>query len=143
MITALKTIFKSVCYPRCQVSIDEAMIPYKGRSSMKQYLPLKPVKGGFKVWVMADAQNGYFYDSDVYVGTTGEREGALGESVVLKLSQAISGRYHQVYFDNYFTSIPLLAKLQDQGTYVCGTIRTNRKQYPKDISEEAKRLKRE
>ena len=105
---------------------------------------MKPVKRGFKVWVMADAQNGYFYDSDVYVGTTGEREGTFGESVVLKLSQAISGRYmyHQLYFDNYFTSIPLLAKLLDQGTYACGTIRTHRKQYPKDISEEAKRLRR-
>ena len=142
VITALKANFMSVYYPHCQVSIDEAMIPYKGRSSMKQYLPMKPVKRGFKVWVMADAQNGYFYNFDVYVGATGEREGALGESVVLKLSQAISGRYHQLYFDNYFTSIPLLAKLLDHDTYACGTIRTNRKQYPKDISEEAKRLRR-
>ena len=46
---------------------------------MKQYLPMKPVKRDFKVWVMADALNGYFYDFYVYVGATGESEGALGK----------------------------------------------------------------
>ena len=41
-----------------------------------------------------DALNGYFYDFDVYVGATGEREGALGEKVVMKLSDTLSGRHH-------------------------------------------------
>ena len=31
-------------------AIDEAMIKFKGRSAMKQYVPLKPIKCGFKVW---------------------------------------------------------------------------------------------
>ena len=55
-------------YPHTQLSVDEAMIPFKGRSSMKQYLPMKPVKRGFKVWAMADALNGYLYDFNVYTG---------------------------------------------------------------------------
>ena len=41
--------------PACENSIDEAMIPFKGRSSMKQYMPKKPIKRGFKIWVRADA----------------------------------------------------------------------------------------
>ena len=45
----------TVYNPHCEVSIDEAMTAFKGRSSMKQYLPKKPVKRGFKVWVRADA----------------------------------------------------------------------------------------
>ena len=40
-------------------SIDEAMIAFKGRSSMKQYMPMKPTKRRFKVWVRADSENGY------------------------------------------------------------------------------------
>ena len=34
---------------------------------MKQYILKKPVRSGFKVWVIADSSNGYFLDVDVYV----------------------------------------------------------------------------
>ena len=142
VISALKTNFQSAYYPHCELSIDEAMIPFKGRSSMKQYLPLKPVKRGFKVWAMADAHNGYMYDFNVYTGATGNREMGLGEKVVLTLAESVKGRHHQLYFDNYFTSINLLTKLLSEGTYGCGTIRTNRKQYPSEISVEAQRFQR-
>ena len=142
VIAALKNNFQAAYYPHCEVSIDEAMIPFKGRSSMKQYLPLKPVKRGFKVWAMADASNGYMYDFNVYTGATGERETGLGEKVVLTLAESIKGRNHQLYFDNYFTSISLLTKLLSQQTYACGTIRTNRKQYPSEINTEAQKFKR-
>ena len=32
VITALKKSFQTVYYPHCEISIDEAMIPFKGRS---------------------------------------------------------------------------------------------------------------
>ena len=118
VIDHLKDKFKSVYYPHCEVSIDEAMIPFKGCSSVK---PMKPVKRGFKVWA---ATNGYMYDLDVYTGATGGRETALGEKVVLQLSDSIKGRHHQLFFDNYFTSVNLLPTLLANGTYACGTIRT-------------------
>ena len=66
---------------------------------MKQYLPLKAVKRGFKVWTMADSLNGYLVDFNVYTGATGERETALGEKVVLTLAESIKGRHHQLYYD--------------------------------------------
>ena len=142
VISALKVKFQAAYYPNCQVSIDEAMIPFKGRSSMKQYLPLKPVKRGFKVWAMADSLNGYLVDFNVYTGATGERETALGEKVVLTLAESIKGRHHQLYFDNYFSTINLFLTLLQQDTYSCGTIRTNRKNFPSEISDETKRLQR-
>ena len=67
---------------------------------MKQYLPLKPVKRGFKVWANADANNGYVYDVDVHRGATGGREMALGEKVLLQLSESIQGSHHRLFFDN-------------------------------------------
>ena len=44
---------------------------------MKQYVPLKPTKRGFKVWVRADSVTGYICDFNVYVGqeTTVAEEG--------------------------------------------------------------------
>ena len=65
---------------------------------MKQYLPLKPVKRGFKVWVVADSVNGYFLDLQVYVGSEGEGiEHGLGERVVLQLTEQYRGMNHQLY----------------------------------------------
>ena len=64
----LKTRCRVLYNPHQQISIDEAMVPYKGRSSLKQYMPKKPVKRGFKVWMRADAVNGYVCEMDVYTG---------------------------------------------------------------------------
>ena len=76
-----------------KVSIDEAMIPFKGRSSMKQYLPLKPVKRGFKVWVLADAKTGYVSRMSVYTGKSGLKcEEGLGAGVVKKLCENLKHR---------------------------------------------------
>ena len=35
------------------------MIKFQGRSSLKQYMPMKPIKRGIKVWTLAD-KNGFF-----------------------------------------------------------------------------------
>lgn len=49
------------------VTIDELMVRYKGiyGHGMKQYLPSKPVKFGFKVWAAADADSKYLYNFQV------------------------------------------------------------------------------
>ncbi len=60
------------------VAVDEAMIKFQGRSSLKQYLPNKPVKRGIKVWVLADSKNGYFHTMQVYTGRQGTPEKHLG-----------------------------------------------------------------
>ena len=33
-----------------KIAIDESMIKFKGRSTMKQYLPKRPTKREYKVW---------------------------------------------------------------------------------------------
>ena len=39
---------------------------------MKQYLPKKPVKRGFKIWVRADSHNGYMCEFECYTGKKGD-----------------------------------------------------------------------
>ena len=70
-----------------EVSVDEAMVGFKGRSSLKQYIPLKPTKRGYKFWCICDSHNGYLYNFDVYAGASGSRVDGdgLGVSVVKKL----------------------------------------------------------
>lgn len=55
----LKTNFKVNYHPHREQAVDEAMIKYKGRTSLKQYMPMKPIKRGIKMWCRADSTNGY------------------------------------------------------------------------------------
>ena len=91
---------------------------------MKQYMPLKPTKRGFKVWVQADAITGYFCDFDVYVGRPSDvlsTELGLGERVVLQLCRPLQGGNYQVFCDNFFLTARLFDELLQQNIYACGT----------------------
>jgi hypothetical protein len=113
-------------------SIDEAMIKFKGRSSIKQYMPMKPVKRGYKVWVRSDSRTGYIYEFDIYTGKDdgGQVSLGLGANVVMKLCRALTGSGSHVTFDNFFTSFELMEKLFDDKIYSTGTVRSNRKDLP-------------
>jgi len=73
MISALNKRFLEVYNPTRELSVDESMIAFKGRSSMKQYNPLKPIKRGYKLWAIAD-QEGYVLQFELYQGKAEEIE---------------------------------------------------------------------
>ena len=145
IIEHFQEVFSKNYIPRREQSIDEAMIPFQGRSTMKQYMPLKPVKRGFKVWVQADAVNGYFCQFDVYTGTSTEADSigdlGLGGDVVKKLTRSLVGSYAHIFFDNFFSSPKLLDALYIDKIFACGTVRTNRKEYPVDLNPKVVKLK--
>ncbi len=132
----LKTRFSVVYTPGQDLSVDEAMIKFQGRSSMKQYMPKKPTKRGIKVWVLADSSNGYFSRLQVYTGKKGNTtEHNLGSRVVKDLTQDFQHKYHHVFFDNFFNSKQLLCDLEALGLYGCGTARKDRKHFPTDLKK--------
>lgn len=109
-------------------SIDESMVKFKGRSVMKQYLPLKPIKRGIKIWERCDSEAGFVYDLDIYSGKEeGSQQGTLGERVVKKLSASIRDSEVQLCFDRFFTSVILM---KDLPFAAVGTCMTNRKDMP-------------
>jgi hypothetical protein len=122
--------------PSAICAVDESMIPFKGRSTLKQYMPMKPVKRGYKVWVLADSMTGYVINFEMYVGKSrpGENDSVfantLGERVVLSLVKNIKHTNCLLAFDNFFTSFDLMKALYADGIYACGTVRTNRKGLP-------------
>ena len=106
------------------------MIAFKGRSLLKQYLPNKPNKWGFKLWGRSGA-SGFLYDFDIYQGKESASSSpsvhGVGASVVLKLTSTLpSGHNFKVFADNYFTSLPLLEALKQRQIWFAGTIRSNR-----------------
>ena len=51
--------------PTNEQAIDEHMIKFKGQHSMKQYMPLKPIKRGFKMWCRNELATGYLFQFDI------------------------------------------------------------------------------
>ena len=76
--------FATLYNPSRESAIDEAMVPYKGRSTLKQYMPKKPVRRGLKVWMRADSANGYVSQFQVYVGKDTSTEKGLGASGIAR-----------------------------------------------------------
>ncbi|CAG4954515.1 unnamed protein product [Colias eurytheme] len=115
-----------------RLSIDEQMCATKIRHFMKQYLPLKPHKWGFKLFMLCSLM-GYAYKFIIYSGKDNEPMlenetdvGTVG-NVVIKLSRAIPRTMnHIVYFDNFYTSLPLMYYLAKQGIWCLGTVQRNR-----------------
>lgn len=125
--------------------VDEAMVAFKGRSSLKQYMPLKPVKRGYKVWCLADAQTGYVYNFEVYTGKTANSNTgnySMCEKVVLNLCQPLMHTQRLVAFDNFFTTYRLMRKMLSDGLYACGTVRGNRSGLPEFLTNKNLKLKR-
>lgn len=121
-------------------TIDESMIKFKGRSSIKQYLPLKPIKRGYKVWCLCDPITGYLFNYQIYEGKekTSGKEELLSERVVFDLISGHNFQGKYLYFDNYFNSLRLLEKLKLQKIKACGTIRPNRADIPLDFAKKNK-----
>lgn len=132
-ISLLKRNFQRNFILGTNVCVDKSMIQFKGRSSLKQYVPLKPVKRGFKVWCLASSSTGYLYNFDIYCRRKEDRRGTLGEDVVLHLIKRINLVDHRLFFDNFFTTINLLLQLKKRTIGVTGTIRTDRKLFPKEL----------
>ncbi|XP_023026106.2 piggyBac transposable element-derived protein 3 [Leptinotarsa decemlineata] len=126
------------------LSIDEQMCSTKVRHYMKQYMPMKPHKWGFKFFVLAGV-SGFAYKFEIYTGqekfeNTEDNEPNFGvtSNIVLRLARIIPRmKNYRLYHDNYYTAVPLMVHLAKQGIFSLGTIRRNRLpncQLPNELS---------
>lgn len=112
--------------------IDEQIIPFRGQLNIKQYIKGKPNPWGVKVFMLCGA-SGIVHDFLVYQGSTTalspqhkEKYGVTG-ALVLHLAESIPVDVgHKLFFDNYFTSLPVLRLLLEKRIFAAATIRPNR-----------------
>ena len=125
--------FQSVYTPEKEVSIDESMILWRGRLIFRQFIPGKRHKYGVKLYILCET-SGYVYNMLVYCGKMDPMAGfGHAESVVLKLMDNRLDKGHVLFIDNFYTSVPLAKTLLEKKTYVCGTVRRNRKNLPEAV----------
>ena len=122
----LKGRFSSVYIPGAVVTVDETMIPWRGRLLFKQYIPGKAHIYGIKMYKLA-ATNGYTWSYLIYTGDQDPMAGVgHAETVVMNLLDGLSECHRTVVADNFFTSISLAKRLLAHDTYLIGTLRSIR-----------------
>lgn len=135
------------------LSIDESMIPYYGGHGAKQFIRGKPIRFGYKMWVLATPL-GYCVQFEPYQGANGRQANAdeypgigMGGAVVVDLISELEEEepedcYH-LTFDNLFTSLKLVDVLTSKKIGCTGTVRANRtEQCPLKSINEMKNTKR-
>ncbi|XP_035230173.1 piggyBac transposable element-derived protein 4-like [Stegodyphus dumicola] len=79
----------------------------------------------------------------VYTGMLDDSGGkGHAQKVVMNLLEGMLDVGHSVFMDNYYNSYELAKCLSDRKTHCTGTIRNNRKTFPKEVKEKKKKLKK-
>ena len=144
MIQMLTASIQKYHYPDKDLTVDEAMILFKGRSSMRQHIAKKASPTGFKVWMLVDVDSNYVYSFDIYTGKnkTRREEGATAAVVLKLITPLTENSWHRIGMDGFFTSVELFEKLLSKGFYAVGTTRHNRKHFPKELLKEVETCQR-
>lgn len=122
-VRPLLTAFRSRCQELVleeNLCIDEQIVPFKGQLDIKQYVKGKPNPWGVKIFFLCGS-SGLTYDFIVYQGSTTElrpeykKDFGVTGALVLQLAERIPADVgHKLFYDNYFTSLPVLRKLLEK-----------------------------
>ena len=77
---------------------------------------------GLKLLVLADSENGYTVDFNVYIGKEAAKETfehGLGYDVVMTLMGPYLDQGYHLYLDNFYTCMQLLTDLFQRRTLQC------------------------
>jgi hypothetical protein len=139
LIQSLQHSFARHYLPGREIALDEAIAAYKGRSPIKQYIPSKPHKWGYKIWCLAS--DDYVLHFEVYEGKE-EHPSVHGATydTVMRMVAGYEHQQHVLYTDSYFTSPAVLDALRQRGIRCCGSVRRNRRGMPPISKEQVRRL---
>ncbi|XP_066974315.1 piggyBac transposable element-derived protein 4-like [Macrobrachium rosenbergii] len=139
LIQLLSRNFKKFT-PGEKVVIDESMVLFRGRTILRQYNPSKSHKYGLKVYKLCSV-DGYTWEFMIYKGKGDNAPGIEhAEYITRALMDGLLSEGRTLYIDNFYSSVPLSRYLLGKSTYVCGTLRVNRKYVPKSVTR--KKLKK-
>lgn len=122
VVDYLKLRFNKVYKPDRQLSLDEYVIPWSGRSiSFRTCDSKNSMKDGLLVRALCEAVTGYICNFEIHA----TREEKL-EETVSTVTEPCKNVWHHVYQDNYYNSVNLTRTLLMNKIRTCGAIRKSR-----------------
>lgn len=114
----IKNVTK-VYVPNRNLALDESMIKFTGRHPLKQMVPRKPIRMGFKAYVLCECKSGLALDWFLDPQEIKTEEGRFYEKIVYKMIRKYSNKGYRVYMDRYYSSVRLFSKLSEMGIGAC------------------------
>ena len=137
LIEHFTNVSQSLYSPERELTIDESMIKFNGRSKFKVYMPLKPVKYGFKAYVLTEASTGYLLNWSLYEG---EKSSLV--DIVSNLASPFAKNGYTIAMDRFYTTLETISTLSELGFRVFGMITKNRARLTENITLSSKKLHR-
>ncbi|XP_003373540.1 conserved hypothetical protein [Trichinella spiralis] len=118
-----------MCNTGPYVTVDERLIPFKGRCPFRQYMPKKPAEYDIKVWTLCDAKTSYAFGTCRFAPWHEHQ----GMRVVLDITGGFKG--NSITCDNFFTSHELAMKLFKKKLTIVDTIMRSKPELPQGVLE--------
>jgi hypothetical protein len=139
LLSHIRDISKKLYIPSSNVSVDEMMVRFSGRSNHTIRIRGKPTPEGYKIFALCD--HGYTYTFLPSSRVHKNEEVSIVDgitytgSVVLHLALQLpyKRKPFNIFMDNYFSSISLFAWLRRNNIGACGTVRAASRGFPKEL----------
>ncbi|UZO25917.1 uncharacterized protein OCT59_018171 [Rhizophagus irregularis] len=148
LATHIRTVSKTICIPSSNISIDEMIARFSGKSAHTVRIKNKSTPEGYKILSLCDAGYTYTFIFTFRIQTHPEIQqvsdlSKVGNEVYHLISQLpIEDKSFNIYMDNYFSSIKLFKYLREKKIGACGTVYTNSANFPKINNENENQIER-
>ena len=119
------------------LTIDEQLLPFRGRCLFKIYMPMKPAGYGIKTFALVDSETFYTLNLETYVDKQPEGSSYILSSnpyeVVLRIVEPVINTGRHITADNWFTSYDLVVQLASLKLSYLETIRKNKAEIPPEF----------
>ena len=116
------------------LSLDESMMLWRERLIFRQYIKNKKHKYGVKFYELCES-DGIVLRVSIHSGVPYQDIHGLGQTgaIVMKLLEDFLGKGYCVYTANYYKSVALTTQMGINKTYICCTLRADRRGNPKEV----------
>ncbi|KAI8430377.1 hypothetical protein MSG28_000667 [Choristoneura fumiferana] len=142
VVDHLNNAFQSSYNLQQNIALDESLLQWKGWLEINQFIPNKAAAVGIKTYEICESQTGYLWRFVVHAHkrttTAASNTDPLQTfipNIVLTLLQGLENKGHTVWMDNFYNSPALARRLKSLGFDCVGTLRTNRRFVPKELTD--------
>lgn len=132
---------KATYNPTANMTVEEMLIPFRGKCPFGVYMPKNPKRYGIKIVCLRDSASSYLYNAYISTGkgsegvglSASERKLSVSTRAVIRLCKPIEGSCRNITGDKQFTSVELVCELDDRSLTYVGALKKTKPEVPPEF----------